>query len=40
MDLPLGIFEVMEDLGVEALVAEAALARFHEAVFRGFSGCG
>src|SRR6202035_5693290 len=37
LDLPLGVVEVSEDLRVEALVAEAALERLDEAVFRGLA---
>ncbi len=37
-DLPPGIFEIGEDLSVQALVAEAALEGLHEGILRGFAG--
>ena len=37
-DLGPGVVQAFEDLGVEALVAEAALEGLHEAVFRGLAG--
>jgi hypothetical protein len=38
-DLAPGVVEVFEDLGTEALVAEAPLEGFDEAIFGGFAGC-
>ena len=36
-DLLLGVFEIQEDLGIQALVAKAALEGLHEAIFRRFA---
>jgi hypothetical protein len=33
-DLAFGVVEIFEDLGIEALVAEAPLERFDEAILR------
>src|SRR3954471_1697723 len=39
-DFAPGVIEIFEYLGIEALVTEAPLKRFYEAIFRWLSGCG